>query len=46
MAGTQNIFRKLATLVKVPDTMVFTGAKVLSSVVATVVFFLLKRSVC
>lgn len=46
LEGSQNVFRKLASMVRIPDTMIFTGAKVLLAIVVTVVFFFGKRSLC
>jgi len=44
MEGVQQVFRKLARAARVPDGMVFTGAKVIGAVVATLVFFLVKKN--
>lgn len=46
MAGTQSIFRKLAGMIKIPETMIFTGAKIISAATLTAVFFLVKKNVC
>lgn len=46
LEGSQNIFRKVASMAKVPDTMIFTGAKVILALVVTMVFFFAKRSLC
>lgn len=42
-AGAQQLLRKVATIIRVPEGMVYTGAKVLGAIIGAILFLVVKK---